>query len=213
MANVLIVGASKGIGLEATKQALASGHQVRAFARSADLIDIDHPNLEERKGDALKPEDVAGALQGMDVAIQSLGVSFGPDALLGPVSLFSDATRILVSAMEVSGVERLIAVTGYGAGDSRTAVNLLQAIPFRLLLGRVYDDKDVQEMIIKRSSLDWVIARPVFLTDGPRTGRYQVLETRADWHNGFISRADVADFLVKQIDDRGYLGQAPVLVC
>ena len=211
MANVLIIGASKGIGLEATKQALERGHRVRAFARSADGIDIDHPNLEKRKGDALKQDDVSSALAGMDVVIQSLGVAIAPEALIGPVTLFSGATRILVDAMAASGVKRLIAVTGYGAGDSRAGLNLLQAIPFQLVLGRVYGDKDVQEMIIKRSTLDWVIARPVFLTNGPRTGRYQVLAERSDWHSGFISRADVADFLIKQIDGDSYIRQAPVL--
>jgi len=211
MAHVLIIGASRGIGLEATEQSLTSGHHVRAFARSADSIDIDHPNLEKRNGDALHQEDVVSALEGMDVTIQSLGVSLGPDFILGPVTLFSDATRILVSAMEASGVKRLICVTGYGAGDSRSSIGLVQLIPFRLLLGRVYDDKDVQELIVRRSSLDWVIARPVFLTNGPRTGRYQVLVDRKSWRNGLISRADVADFLVGQIADDRYIRQTPVL--
>jgi uncharacterized protein YbjT (DUF2867 family) len=70
-----------------------------------------------------------------------------------------------------------------------------------LFLGRVYADKDVQERIIRKSRLDWTIVRPTILTNGPHTGAYRVLVDPNDWTSGFISRADVADFLVKQIDD------------
>ncbi|MGB6905516.1 MAG: NAD(P)H-binding protein [Methyloceanibacter sp.] len=108
-----------------------------------------------------------------DVVIQALGVGAGD--LFQPVSLFSDATRILVSAMERRGIKRLIAVTGFGAGDSRDAISCLQLLPFRLFLGRAYDDKDVQECLIKNSRLDWTIVRPGTLTNGPRSGHHKVL--------------------------------------
>ncbi len=80
-----------------------------------------------------------------------------------------------------------------------------------ICLGRVYDDKDVQERIIRRSQLDWVIVRPVILTDGPKTNAYRALVDPRRWTCGFISRADVADFLVKQIDDDAFLHKIPVL--
>ena len=66
---------------------------------------------------------------------------------------------------------------------------------FHLLLGRVYDDKDVQERIVRRSKLDWVIVRPVILTNGLKTNAYRALVDPRDWGCEFISRADVADFL------------------
>jgi NAD(P)H-binding len=94
-----------------------------------------------------------------------------------------------------------ISVTGFGAGDSRGYGGFLYSLGFHLLLGRVYEDKDVQEWIVHRSKLDWVIVRPVILTDGPKTNAYRALVDPRDWTCGFISRADVADFLVKQIDD------------
>ena len=210
MARVLIIGASRGIGLEAVRQALDAGHTVRAFARSAERIALSHPALEKVNGDALASADVAAAAKGVDAVIQVLGVAVGQ--LFRPVRLFSDATRILIAAMEAAGVKRLIAVTGYGAGESRSSMSLLQRVPFQLLLGRAYDDKDVQERLIRASPLDWTIARPGVLTNGPRTGRYHVLVEPATWRNGAISRADVADFLVKQIEDRSLLRKAPVLV-
>ncbi len=94
---------------------------------------------------------------------------------------------------------------------SRAKLGPLQAIFFQLLLGRAYDDKNVQETIVRRSGLDWIIARPVILTSGPKSGRYNVLCDPKDWRSGTISRADVADFLVKQVQDRTCLGKTPVL--
>jgi putative NADH-flavin reductase len=114
--------------------------------------------------------------------------------------------------MKAAGVKRLIAVTGLGAGDSRGHGGLLYDAALFLLLKRVYDDKDVQEQIIKRSGLDWTIVRAGLLTDGPATGRYRVLTDSKDWRAGTISRADVADFLVRQVDDRALIGATPLLM-
>jgi len=211
MANVLIIGASRGIGREAVKAALRQGHSVRAFVRSIDRIGIEDPNLEKVAGDALDEGDVRAALDGVDVVVQALGVAAGPDMILRPVSLFSEATRVFLPAMEEAGVRRLICVTGFGAGDSKDRIGCLQRIPFTLVLGRAYDDKDVQEELIRASDLDWVIARPVVLIKGPRTGRYRVSEEPRQWRNGLISRADVADFVIGQVEDDRYLGKTPVL--
>ena len=95
--RVLIVGASKGIGLETTRQALEAGHNVRALARSATAIAISNPSLEKMRGNALKTEDLEAALVGVDVVIQTLGVGLGD--LFRPVHLFSDATQVLIAAM------------------------------------------------------------------------------------------------------------------
>jgi putative NADH-flavin reductase len=210
MARVLIIGASKGIGLETTRQALEGGHQVRALARSAAGIGLSDPKLEKVRGDALISEDIEAALNGIDVVIQALGVAVGD--LFRPVSLFSKATRILVSAMESRGVRRLICVTGFGAGDSHASISCLQRVPFRLFFGRAYDDKSVQERLIKDSSVDWTITRPGVLTSGRRTGRYKILDEPSQWRNGMISRSDVAEFLVRQIEDQSYVRKTPVLV-
>ena len=141
--RVLIIGASKGIGLETTRQALDSGHHVRALARSAGAIAISNSNLEKIRGDALKAEDLEAALVRVDVVIQTLGV--GLMDLFRPVHLFSDATRVLIAAIRSQGVKRLICVTGFGAGDSRASISCLQRLPFQIVLGRAYDDKSLQE--------------------------------------------------------------------
>jgi len=208
--RVLIVGASNGIGLETTRQAVDAGHDVRALARSATAIAISNPSLEMMRGNALKTEDVKAALVGMDVVIQTLGVGLGE--LFRPVHLFSDATRVMIAAMKRQDIKRLICVTGFGAGDSRASISCLQRLPFQIVFGRAYDDKSLQEQLIKESELDWTIARPGVLTSGPRTGQYQILSESSQWRNGIISRADVAEFLVRQIGDQTYIRKAPVLI-
>jgi putative NADH-flavin reductase len=211
VATVLIIGASRGIGLETVKATLKAGNSVRALARSARRIPVDHPKLEKITGDALDMATVKGAMTDVDAVIQSLGVSVGPEIIFEPTRLFSKATQVLVNAMEQAQVKRLICVTGFGAGDSRGHGGFLYNVAFHLLMGRIYDDKDVQERIIRRSKLDWVIVRPVILTNGPKTKAYRALVDPNSWTCGFISRADVADFLVKQIDNGAFLHKTPVL--
>lgn len=212
MKTVLVMGASSGIGLAATRLALERGYAVRALARSVARIGLSDAALSKVTGDARNAADVRAALEGVDAVIQALGVPANMRMLTGPVDLFSAATRVLVPAMTAAGVRRLVAVTGFGAGDSRAAISPLQRPGFMLVFGRAYADKDVQERLIRESALDWVIARPGVLTNGAATGRYRVLADPAQWRNGIIARADVADFLVSQLDSDTYLRQAPVLV-
>ena len=208
--RVLIIGASRGIGLETARQALEAGYGVRTFARSSAAILNSNSSLENFRGDALYVEDVKTALVGVDVVIQTLGVGIGE--LFRPVHLFSEATEILIGAMKTQKVRRLICLTGFGAGDSRASISCLQRLPFQVVFGRAYDDKSLQEQLIKDSELDWTIARPGVLTSGRRTNHYKVLSEASQFRNGIISRANVADFLVRQIVDQTYIHKAPVLV-
>jgi uncharacterized protein YbjT (DUF2867 family) len=213
MAKVLVIGASRGIGLETVRAALRSGHSVRALARSVASMPIQNADLDKVSGNALDSDTIRNALQDIEAVIQTLGVDVCPWAVFEHTTLFSQSTRILVDAMKAAGLKRLIAVTGLGAGDSRGHGGLLyDVVVFPLLLKRVYDDKDVQEWIIKSSGLDWTIVRPGLLTNRPATGRYRILTAPEDWRFGMISRADVADFLVRQVDDRALIGTTPFLI-
>lgn len=213
MSNILVIGASQGVGREAVAALLARGHQVRAFARSTSKLTIDSAGLEKRDGDALRPDDVAKALEGCDVVVQSLGVAFGLEMVVNGTTLFSRATRILVDAMRAQGPRRLIAITGIGAGDSRGRLGFLyDGIMFPLILKRVYDDKDVQEQIIKASGLEWTIARPGILTDAPATGHYLASSDPKDWRAGPIPRADVGRFIADEVETGKFIGKTPVVI-
>ena len=120
MATLLVIGASRGIGLETVKRALAAGHRVRAFARGAASIAArccrrwkNSPAMRSTR------RRVAAAVAGADAVIQSLGAPKACRPLLSGTTLFSQATRILIDAMRETGVRRLVTVTGLGAGDSR----------------------------------------------------------------------------------------------
>jgi putative NADH-flavin reductase len=210
MAKLLVIGASRGIGLETVKAALLAGHSVRAFGGKHT-----HPKYEPGEGIRRCPRyrHDSERTQKFNVVVQTLGVDISPRAIFEPTTLFSQSTRLLIGAMKAAGVKRLIAVTGLGAGDSRGHGGFLyDTVAFPLLLKRVYDDKDVQESLIRSSGLDWIIVRPGLLTNSPATGQYRVLIAPNDWRFGTISRVDVADFIVRQIDDTALIGATPLLI-
>ncbi|MFO7856325.1 MAG: SDR family oxidoreductase [Paracoccaceae bacterium] len=210
--DILILGASRGIGAAAVEVALARGHAVRAFARSPEALKIEDTRLTRYAGDARSPDALRPAVAGADAVIYALGTPGTARGPFGPrVTLHSEATRALIDVMREAGVRRLVAVTGYGAGESRLAMSLLERTAHRAALGRPYADKDRQEALIRGSGLDWTIVRPTILRDAKARGRYEVLRDASEWRNGLISRADVADFLVRRAEDREMLREAPVL--
>ena len=215
MATLLVIGASRGIGLETVQRALAAGHRVRAFARGAAAIDLPQPGLEKVAADALDTTAVTRAIEGADAVVQSLGAGekAAPQVILAGTTIFSRTTRILIDAMRATGVRRLVAVTGLGAGDSRGRGGFLyDALAFPLLLKRIYDDKDVQEQMIRASGLEWTIVRPGLLTNGPLTSQARALSEPADWRFGSVSRADVAEFLVREAFERRFVGKTPLII-
>lgn len=211
MCEFVVIGGSHGIGLETVKAGLAAGHRVRAFARHPERIGIDSESLQTMQGDALDAASVTRAVADMDAVVLCVGVPMNLQLFTGPITLFSTATRNVLDAMAREGVGRLVAVTGFGAGDSERSISRWQRAAFNIVFGRAYADKSLQERMIKGSDLDWTIARPGVLTNGPKKD-YRVLTTPADWRNGVISRASVADFLVRQLGPEPLSGEAPVLI-
>ena len=197
---ILILGATSGIGQLTMQEALRRGHKVRAFARSADTLEP-RENLETMAGNALNPDDLGAAVEGVGAVIYALGIRERFAMLWEEERLFSVSAGLLIASMEAAGASRLVAITGFGAGRSREAMSSIEKLGHGAVLGRVYDDKSRQETLIMESSLDWTIARPVILTNRPASGRMRVLVDPKDWRNGLISRADVAAYLIDAVED------------
>lgn len=207
--KLLVIGATRGIGEELVKQALAAGHQVRVMARTPEKVALEHKNLEVVAGDVLDPGAVVSALEGQEAVVLSIGLKMA----WSEVSLFSEGTRILINAMEKAAIKRLLVVTGLGAGDSLNHGGFLyDKVFYPLMLKHMYRDKDRQEMLIRNSGLDWVIVRPGMLTNGDKTGSYRAITDLTGVQGGKISRADVAHFLLTQAESDQYLKQMPVLI-
>lgn len=206
--KLLIIGATRGIGRRLLEQALAEGHQVTVLVRSLRRLGLSHERLTVVEGDILDPQAVARAVAGQDGVCVTIGVK----AALKPVTVFSRGTENVVAAMKEFSVRTLVCVTGIGAGESKNHGGFLYDRIFKpLLLRRIYADKDRQEEIIRRSGLEWVIVRPGFLTNGPLTGKYRVLTELKGIKARKISRADVAHFILRELQERRYLGKAPLL--
>ncbi|AHM03282.1 Flavin reductase [Roseibacterium elongatum DSM 19469] len=208
--RITVIGATRGIGRKVMEEALSRGHHVRAVARSADKIDIEDENLEKLPGDATDAEDMAKAVADAEAVILAIGVPRNAKALM-PTTLFSDAARAIIPAMEAAGIKRFLTVTGFGAGDSYAKLSWPEKVTFKAILGRAYADKAVQEDLIKASSLDWTIARPGILTDNKGTGRYQVLVEPETWRQGVIARADVAHYLVGAAENGTEIHKTPAI--
>jgi uncharacterized protein YbjT (DUF2867 family) len=206
MANVLIVGASRGLGLETVRAALGSGYSVRALSRSAPEKGV--PDAEWIEGGATEIATMLRASEGMDAVVTCLG----HPPTRRPVTLFSQAATVAVAAMRANDVRRLVAVTGLGAGDSRGVGDPLSRILRPLLLGRIYADKDREEEIVRASGLDWTILRPAVLTRLPAKGRCDVIVDPARWRAGFVSRADAAQAIVASIGNTALVGATPEIV-
>lgn len=206
--KILIVGATRGIGKQLLEQALAAGHTVTALARNPQTLGTQHERLKLLQGDILDPASVAAAMAGQDAVCCTIGVKTPWEQM----AVFSQGTKNLLQAMKKTGVKRLICVTGIGAGNSKGHGGFLyDSILFPLLLKSVYADKDRQEALIEASDAEWTIVRPGFLTNGRLTGNYRVLTDLAGVSAGRISRADVAHFMLKEVESMQHLRQAPLL--
>lgn len=206
--NILIVGATRGIGRQLLEQALTAGHTVTALVRNPDKLSLQHERLKVIKGDILDAATLAPALAGQEAVCCTIGVKV-PGI---PETLFSKGTKNLLHAMNAARVKRLICVTGIGAGDSKGHGGFLYDYIFLpTVLRTVYADKDRQESLMKASDVDWTIVRPGFLTNGPLTEQYRVLTDMTEVTAGKISRADVAHFILKELGANHYLRQTPLL--
>jgi putative NADH-flavin reductase len=198
--KLIIFGATGSIGRQLVKQALEQGHTVTAFARDPKKIGIKHNQLQVIQGDVMDAALVERAVQGQEAVLCSLGAG-------RKGTIRSEGTRNIIRGMEKAGVRRLICQSTLGVGDSWGNLNVFwKYIMFGLLLRSAYADHVKQESYVRESRVDWTIIRPGAFVDGERTGQYRHGFPGTDKTTALkISRADVADFMLKQLVDGGYL--------
>jgi uncharacterized protein YbjT (DUF2867 family) len=205
--RILVIGASQGTGALAVSTALNKGHRVTAFARSPQKLTVEHPQLQKVSGDFHRAAAVESVVPGHDAVIVTASATRLRAFKENP-RYFSQGTGYTIEAMKKAGVKRLVVLSALGVAESRQLLNpVLRALVVGWLLKVPFEDHERQEEQVRTSGLDWVIARPGLLTNGPARRRY-VKKTVIESVPRAISRADVADFLVEACEVPDWVGHA-----
>lgn len=205
--NIAIIGASAGVGLLTVQQALAKEHRLTTLSRSS-LPLPDHPLLTKIVGSSTSVADLKKAIRGADVVLITIGTKSKK-----ATTLFSDTGRALINAAaELHFAGPVLVVTGFGIGASGEYLSLLMRLVVKGLLKEQSADKTRLQELLVRSPLRWEVVQPGMLTNGPLTKAYKVvLPLYKGIRIGKISRADVADFLLREAEKPTMLYQYPVL--
>jgi len=206
--KLLIVGATGGLGKELVGRALEQGCEVTVLVRGPAKLEAREERLRVVQGDVLDFTSVESAVRGQDAVVSALGT---PNPRK-PSTLLSEGTKNLVEAMERQGVRRLVCVTILGTGESGKRHGSLFYRHFVLgfMVRPMLEDKERQEEAIRGSRLDWTIVRPPRYTDESPSGDYRVIAD-GEGRVGKIGRADLADFVLDQLDDHSYVRKAVVV--
>jgi putative NADH-flavin reductase len=196
--KLVVLGATGGTGLEVVRQAIGRGHSVTVLVRSPDRLRPFRDRINVEQGDLLNPAELERVIRGHDAVLSG----FGPRV---PVSeadaqLLQQFAVALASAMVRAGVQR--AVVESVAFLFKNSILPPAYLLGRLLFPRTVADASAMERVFEESGLDWTMVRPPELTDKPYTGRYRVREGYLPTFGFKISRADVADFIIKAVENR-----------
>jgi len=209
--RVVVFGASGGIGREVVEQALGRGHDVVAVVRSPDKLTVSHPTLTVVTCELTDRVAVDAAVQGVVAVISALGPSLDRRAVGMPLV---QGTRNIVDAMRAAGVRRYLGIATPSLRDPRDRRSLLgTVVPImgRLLLPRAYRELLAMSRIVIDSDLEWTIARFTRPTDGPAKGNVRAGFFGGDKVGASIRRADIAAFLLDQLDDTRSVRAAPAI--
>lgn len=199
--KIVIFGASGKTGSRLTEQALELGHHVIAYVRKADSISYSHPNLKVIIGNLNDKQRLKISIAGADACISALGGSSlthrSPEIVAGIAEI--------ATIMEQENVQRFIYLSSIGAGESRFLMpGLVRFFIVSLFLRVPLADHNANEGRIIASNLKWTIIRPGGLTDGAKTDKVNHgTEIKAMNGNRSISRASVAAFMLKQLENEG----------
>ncbi len=203
--KVLIIGAGGKTGKLVVERALAAGHQVTALVHAdeehqekehfPDAVDVIH-------GDARNPSRLDQVMTGQHAVIDAIG----EHTPFRKTDLEASSAKVILDVMKRNNVKRLIVISVLGVGDSEDqATGFYHHLLMPFFLRGALPDKANMEAEIERSGLDFVIVRPPVLSDSDPTGNVYVVPPGKLAHK--ITRADLAQFLVDQVNSDTYLGQ------
>ena len=210
--RLVIFGASGGTGQHLVQQALAQDHTVTAFARRPDsILAAPSPGLTVVQGDIHDSRAVADAIAGHDAVLSALGARN-----LGRSDVLEIGVRNILAGMEANGVSRIIVLGASGASaDAGHHLGLITRLVLRLLkatlLREPFRSQRDQERLLQASKTQYTIVRPPRLLDRPAMGRYRVQEDGLPPNGLTIPRADVADFMLRQLTEPHWVRKAPYL--
>jgi putative NADH-flavin reductase len=207
--KLAIFGATGKTGQHLVQQALDTGHEVVAFVRTPSKLNIQNrEHLSFVQGDIQDAAEVEAAIQGADAVLSVLGPTSNK-----PELAVTNGTQNILAAMQKHAVRRLLVSTGAGVRDPLDKPKLIDHV-FSLLL-RLLSHNTVEDMtqvvrLVRASDRDWTIIRVPRLTDALPTGKIRIGYLGSDVSTQ-LSHADMADFMLKQVNDQTYLHQAPVI--
>ena len=206
--KLVVLGATGSTGLEIVRQAIEYGHSVTAFVRSPERLKSFRDRISVKQGNLLDAAELEPVIKGHDAVLSA----FGPRVPIakGDANLLRQFAVALTTAMPRAGVRRVVL-------ESVAFLFKDAIIPPAYLLGRLFfpgvvADASGMEKVLEKSGLDWTIARPPKLTPKPYTGKYRVREGHLPAFGFSISYADVADFMIKAVQNRSLIGKV-VGVC
>lgn len=203
--KLLIIGASQGTGAQLVKLALTRRHSISAFSRNPQRLALSHSRLRLIPGDFHQPAAVASAMPGHDAVVITAS-SLTLKGFREMPDFFSRGTRHVIDAMHTHGVPRLIVQSALGVGDSYVLMNPLGKLFIKLVVRTAFDDHERQERLTRDSGLQWTIARPARLTNGPARNKFVKHATLLPVPSS-IARADVAAFLLEAAETDAWLGK------
>ena len=206
--KIALFGATGRTGRQFLDQALRAGHEVKAVVRDPAGLPED-AHLSVVVADVMDPDAIGRHLAKQDAVITAIG-SRQPRK---PTTVQADSTASIIDAMRSNGISRLVVVSNGGivdTGDGPLTRYLAKPIVGRVLK-HTWDDMRRMEELVRASGLEWTILRPPMLTDGPRTGSYRTAVESAVRGGIRLSRADLADGILRALADPTFVGTAVAL--
>lgn len=206
--KITLFGATGGTGRQFLAQARDAGHDITAIVRDPSALTTG-PHLSVATADVMDPAAIGPHIAGQDAVVTAIG----PRGTRGPVTVQSESTASIIAAMRANRIRRLVAVSNSGmitTGDGPLTRWLAKPI-LRRLFGPGWADMGRMEDIVRASDLDWTILRPPMLTNSGRTGTYRTATERNVRGGIRLSRADLADGILRALDDPAFIHTAVAL--